>query len=134
MTKEMKMQKLQEKLLKQYRFSENLLKKKRQVYLLNQKTFTLNNLSNANKDLLSQVNGDESEKVKIANSFWEKVGNVIPEWKSVIDYKLTAGEVREDYIHTQGVTLRAIAKAGSELIKMDPNGWEHKLEALGEIN
>ena len=40
----------------------------------------------------------------------------------------------EDYIHTQGVTLRAIAKAGSELIKMDPNGWEHKLEALGEIN
>ena len=115
-------------------FREFVEKEKTSISPKSRRLFTLNNLSNANKDLLSQVNGDEAEKVKIANSFWEKVGNVIPEWKSVIDYKLTAGEVREDYIHTQGVTLRAIAKAGSELIKMDPNGWENKLEALGEIN
>ena len=38
------------------------------------------------------------------------------------------------YLPEMPSALRAIAKAGSELIKMDPNGWENKLEALGEIN
>ncbi|MDB4538679.1 DNA sulfur modification protein DndB, partial [bacterium] len=48
--------------------------------------------------------------------------------------KLTAGEVRRDFIHSHGVVLQAIGRAGSALIKRFSKSWPKKLGALAAMD
>ena len=80
---------------------------------------------------------EETEPRKAAGlalRFWETVAGSISEWGRVRRGELSAGEVRNDFIHTHSVVLQAIARAGSALIKRYPKQWQTKLVAIKDID
>lgn len=96
--------------------------------------FTFSALYGANTALMSELNYEPEEAVKLATEFWSALSRSLPEWELVRSRKLTAGEVREDYIHTHGVVLQALARAGNSLIREFPSDWLSKLAAVSNID
>lgn len=48
--------------------------------------------------------------------------------------KLPASELREGYIHSHGIALQAIGKAGNALLLTYPKDWRIRLKALEKID
>jgi len=99
------------------------------------KLFTLSAIYTATKVLL-QGRDDESveQRAGRAAEFWEEVAKHFPDWKLVRERKISAGELRRDFIHSHGVVLQAIGRAGHALIAKHPKGWKPKLSKLGELD
>jgi DNA sulfur modification protein DndB len=98
------------------------------------KLFTLSAIYSATKVLLKDMEGDGEALVELGVRFWEATANQLGEWKLVYEHKLSAGEVRSDYIHSHSIALHAIGAAGNTLIKTHPDSWETKLKKLNSIN
>lgn len=99
------------------------------------KLFTLSAIYNASKQLFSKnENIDLETKLEQATEFWNEVGKQFPDWKQVKDNKLSACEVRKEYIHTHGVVLESLGRAGQELLKENKINWKKKLKKLKKIN
>jgi len=99
------------------------------------KLFTLSALYHATQDLVdSEVESDPESAARLALQFWEETAKHMTEWKRVKDGELTAGEVRANYIHTHGVVLQALARAGHGLIERFPKQWAKKLNSLEKID
>lgn len=82
------------------------------------KLFTLSAIHQATHALFSNWESiDINKATREACRFWNEVDNVIPEWKLVRLSKLTAGEVREDFIHSHAVTLHALGLVGKTLLE-----------------
>ena len=96
--------------------------------------FTFSSLYGANKALLNELEIETADALELAVEFWANLSMVIDEWELVRKRKLTAGEVREDFIHTHGVILQALARAGNELIKNDPKCWKERLQKLKSLS
>ncbi len=96
--------------------------------------FTFSSLYGANKALLNELEIETADALELAVEFWANLSMVIDEWELVRKRKLTAGEVREDFIHTHGVILQALARAGNELIKNDPKCWKEQLQKLKSLS
>ena len=47
---------------------------------------------------------------------------------------MPASEIREGFIHSHGIALQAIAKAGNSLLNLHPKDWKKKLTALEKID
>ena len=69
------------------------------------KLFTLSAVYTANKALLRGVDFSGNESVGLAVEFWNCVAQQIDEWNLVHENKLSAGEVRADYIHSHSTAL-----------------------------
>ena len=52
----------------------------------------------------------------------------------VRDGKIAASEIREGYIHSHGIALQAIGKAGNALLQGNPTGWKTRLKGLAQID
>ena len=100
------------------------------------KLFTLSAIYNATSALVAGMeNGQEFEaKRELASSYWDEVAKHFPEWHLVRERKITAGEVRQEYIHSHGIVLQALGKAGCALIGHSNGQWKTKLKALKKIN
>ena len=99
------------------------------------KLFTLSAFYNACADLLEGLaDGDIEKDADIAREFWEGVAKHFPTWVQVRDGKIVASEIREGYIHSHGIALQAIGKAGNALLKGNPSGWKTRLKALQQID
>jgi len=99
------------------------------------KLFTLSAFYNACADLIAGIEtGDLEKDAAIAREFWEYVANQFPLWIQVRDGKLVASELREGYIHSHGIALQAIGKAGNALLRGNPGGWKIRLKALSKID
>lgn len=98
--------------------------------------FTLSALYNATNDLLQGVEDGKtaSDLVDLAARFWEQVAKHIAEWGLVRDGKITAGDVRQDFIHSHATGLQAIARVGNALIKEYPDEWEKRLRPLAKVD
>jgi DNA sulfur modification protein DndB len=97
--------------------------------------FTLSAIYTATAALLANVEVEGAEaRAALASEYWEAVGARIPEWALVQAGKITAGEVREDFIHTHGVVLQALGRVGNSLLHHRPKGWKKALAKLSEIN
>ncbi len=99
------------------------------------KLFTLSALFNACADLVEglatgQLEGD----AQIARDFWESVAEQFPAWIQVREGRMPASEVREGFIHSHGIALQAIGKAGNTLLKAHPGKWKPKLNELQKID
>lgn len=81
--------------------------------------FTLSAIYGATKVLLEGQNGELASRARLARGYWECVAEQFPEWASVRERRLTAGEVRADYIHTHGLALHALGIAGRHLLAQD---------------
>ncbi len=78
--------------------------------------------------------GNLDDDANIAREFWEVVAKQFPSWMQVRDGKIAASEIREGYIHSHGIALQAIGKAGNALLQGNPSGWKTRLKALGHID
>ncbi|MGB6223043.1 DNA sulfur modification protein DndB [Haloferula sp.] len=99
------------------------------------KLFTLSAFYNACADLVEGLaTGDLNADAKLAREFWEEVAFHFPAWTQVKDGRMPASEVREGFIHSHGIALQAIGKAGNALLKAHPKGWKPKLASLEKID
>jgi DNA sulfur modification protein DndB len=97
--------------------------------------FTLSAFYNASADLVTDLSeGDVAKDANLVRDFWECVAVLFPMWTQVREGKLSAGEVREGYIHTHGIALQSIARAGNALMKAEPSTWHTRLRALRGID
>jgi DNA sulfur modification protein DndB len=99
------------------------------------KLFTLSAFYNACSDLIADIaTGNLEHDADLARDFWENVSKHFPAWGKVREGKLAACELREDFIHSHGIALQAIGKAGNALMKGNPSGWKSRLKTLSTID
>lgn len=99
------------------------------------KLFTLSALNFATKELLADNVLDEYETARsLALSFWNEVAKNIPGWTLLNEERITAGDLREKYVHAHSVLLQALGRMGRELIKTHPDNWSMKLRRLQNID
>jgi DNA sulfur modification protein DndB len=73
------------------------------------KLFTLSSIKHASRALLRKQPREavrESEKL-IAKEFWEAVADQIPDWGRARNRETSTAELRQNFIHAQGVGLQA---------------------------
>ena len=103
--------------------------------LRSRRLFTLSAIHHATSALLSHVESAEvAERVEKAVDFWETVAENMEEWQLVREGKLTAGEVRQDYINSHAVVLQALGRAGQTLLSQARETLEETLEPLRAID
>ena len=101
------------------------------------KFFTLSTVYQANRALLGKTKVREKvtqEEEDIATEYWTEVTNHIPEWKLLMQNKVSAFELRKDFIHAHGIALHALGFAGHDLIANHPVDWKKLLNRLDNIN
>ena len=97
--------------------------------------FTLSSIYQATGELVGCLDaGDPRELAELALSFWEALASCLQEWDRVRRGELTAGELRTTYIHSHGVVLQALGRAGGSLIQNCPAQWRIRLAALADID
>ena len=99
------------------------------------KLFTLSSIHVATSQLLQGVeHSSEEDASSQAIEYWEEVAKQFPEWQFVRDRKMSAGEIRRDFIHSHGIVLHALGRVGNALLKGKIKGWRTKLKNLGKID
>lgn len=99
------------------------------------KLFTLSAFYNACADLVGGLaSGNLVQDADLARSYWEATARVIPQWSNVIAGDMLASEVRQDYIHSHGLALQALGKAGNALLTAHPQDWAERLSMLSRID
>ena len=97
--------------------------------------FTLSAIYTATAALLANVDVEGAEpRAKLAAEFWQAVGEQLPQWEQVRQGKLTAGDVREDYLHSHGVVLQALGRVGNSLLHHQRRDWKKALAKLEAID
>lgn len=66
--------------------------------------------------------------------FWTAVARHFPAWQQVARGQLSAAEVRRDLLHSHGIALHAIGRAGAALMIQHPGDWQERLSPLGKID
>ncbi|MBV8227900.1 MAG: DNA sulfur modification protein DndB [Verrucomicrobia bacterium] len=100
-----------------------------------QKLFTLSAFFNACADLVQDLaSGNLEEDAALAREYWEAVARHFPSWLQVREGRMPASEVREGFIHSHGIALQALGKAGNGLLKESSGKWKSRLSALREID
>ncbi|WP_235661570.1 DNA sulfur modification protein DndB [Mycobacteroides abscessus] len=105
--------------------------------LRSRKLFTLSALHTASKALLDGIEESNFERrVDLATKYWELVAEQFPEWDQVFNREITAGEVRQDFIHTHGIVLHALGKVGNSLLSggRGVRTWSAALKKLREMD
>ena len=99
------------------------------------KLFTLSSIYSACAALLE---GHESEDLNQAAErcieYWDELTKHFPEWEYVRQSKMTAGEVRRDFIHSHAIVLQVLGIVGRELLALPGGSWKKKLTALKKID
>ncbi len=98
------------------------------------KLFTLSAICSATSEFLASREFDSIEKAAAAAiSFWDELGKNIKDWSQVRDLKVTAGEIRREFVHSHGVLLQAFGRVGAALSVGDKPGYQ-ELSKLKKIN
>lgn len=98
------------------------------------KLFTLSAIFTACRALLAHVTEEQLiEHIEVAAEFWDGIALGFPEWEMVKDRRLSAGEVRTDFIHSHGTVLHALGRLGAALLPEQP-AWQDVGKRLGEID
>jgi DNA sulfur modification protein DndB len=101
------------------------------------KLFTLSAIYSATCALMAALDVDASFDAKRdrASQYWEEIAKQFPEWQLVRERKITAGEVRQDYLHSHGIVLQALGKAGNALLRKSTDGrWQSSLRSLKKVD
>lgn len=99
------------------------------------KLFTLSALHFSILEMLPEKElEDFSTASKKCQQFWELVGAQIPEWIYVRESKMTAGEVRRDFIHSHAIVLQALGRVGKAIYQLPNPNLPKILGKLKNIN
>ncbi len=122
-------------ILKSEAFREIVDMEKSSLAKRSRKLFTLSAFFNACADLVEGLaTGNLTDDAKLARDFWEEVATHFPAWAQVREGRMPASEVREGFIHSHGIALQALGKAGNALLKLHPKDWKKRLSALEKID
>jgi len=77
---------------------------------------------------------DVNEASKISIEFWNNLGKHMTEWKLVADSKITAGEVRQDYVNSHAIVLQSLGAVGNKLLNLSKKDQTAKLKFLADID
>jgi len=99
------------------------------------KLFTLSGLYHATQTLLSGLDLQTTdEKIDLAAEFWTEVSKRIPDWQMARDRKVSAADLRQNYIHAHTLGLAALARAGNDLLRKHRRGWKSRLQKLSTLD
>jgi len=99
------------------------------------KFFTLNGISDATKHLLKPKSRKiPEEQQRLAAEYWDEVSKNIPQWQLLMDNKVSASELRKNYIHSHTNLLNALGIVGHVLTNRFPDQWKHKLKGFQKID
>ena len=97
--------------------------------------FTLSAIYQATVELLRDIGIENPiEKASLAVDFWEEVARNITEWGKVQAGEIKSSDVRMDYLHTYGVVLHSLARAGNSLIRTNSGNWRVKIRRIQDID
>ena len=99
------------------------------------KFFTLNGIADATRKFLgikgTKISVDERSKAK---EFWDGIAKNIPEWRLLVQKRVTASELRKEYVHSHTNLLNALGIVGNVLQNEYPSDWKQKLASLQNID
>lgn len=99
------------------------------------KLFTLSALHFSIIELLHEREFEDFQSaVKKCNDFWIIVAAQIPEWIYVRESKMTAGEVRKDFIHSHAIVLQALGRVGRAIYELENPDVHEVLSKLKNID
>lgn len=99
------------------------------------KLFTLSAIFTACRALLVHVPDERLvDHIEVAADFWDGISEGFPEWDMVKERKLSAGEVRTDFIHSYGTVLHALARLGASLLPDSDVVWKDVGHRLGDLD
>lgn len=99
------------------------------------KLFTLSAIYSASCAFLGTENVDSVEEADAeCCEFWDEIARYLPEWRYVRASKISAGDVRRDFIHSHSIVLQALGTAGRKLVAEHPKDWKEKLGRLEGID
>lgn len=98
------------------------------------KLFTLSSIYNATVALLSDDEAEFGQQIELAACFWNAVSSYIPDWQQVLQRRVSASEIRRDYLHCHAIALAGLGIAGATLLSLYPESWQEHLEGLREID
>lgn len=95
------------------------------------KLFTLSAIYSGNAALIGrrEIADVQKEAAKCAE-FWDELAGYIPEWGLVRQSKMTAGDVRRDFIHSHAIVLQALGAVGEKLLELPKLTWKERLKRL----
>lgn len=95
------------------------------------KIFTFSSIHQATKELLSRNNHlKTTDAIHLATQFWQEVIQYIPGWLDLLEGKTSSYQLRQNYIHSHGIALQAIARVGNILLHEYPDSWQDHLSKL----
>ena len=77
---------------------------------------------------------DVDHASKVCIEFWDEIANHIPEWDLVRSSRMTAGEIRRDFLHSHAIALQAFGMVGRDLLQVDRKNWKKRLAEIGKID
>jgi len=99
------------------------------------KFFTLNGIADATRKFLGIKGTKISIKQQnIAKEFWNEITKNIPEWQLLVQKRVTASELRQEYAHSHTNLLNSLGIVGNVLVNDHPSDWKQKLTSLRDIN
>jgi DNA sulfur modification protein DndB len=100
------------------------------------KLFTLSSIYQGTKALLDKPKNAPvtPEEEALAVEFWTEVSKYIPEWRLAQEKKVSAAELRRDYIHSHGIALHTLGMLGSSLIAAEAKKWKDRLKRLSKLD
>jgi DNA sulfur modification protein DndB len=100
------------------------------------KVFTLNGISDSTMRLLGAAKGKKltTEEKEMIKDFWQTVSKNIPEWQLLLQDKVSAHELRKEFVHTNTNVLNALGIVGHTIMEEFPDIWKEKLRGLKNIN
>jgi DNA sulfur modification protein DndB len=99
------------------------------------KLFTLSGIHNATHSLLSGIDlANDEARVQLATEFWSCIGGQISDWALAKDRKVSAAELRQDYVHSHTLALAALARVGNGLLSTETKSWKGRLKKLSSLD
>lgn len=98
------------------------------------KLFTLSAIHTATDALLNAQEGASKELERIALPYWQGLISQMPEWEAVRTGRISAGDVRNEFLHSHGVVLHALGRVGATLLERQSVDWSMCLSGLREID
>lgn len=100
------------------------------------KLFTLSAIFTASRSLLLGLDEDlpADRQYDVVTKFWAGIAPAFPEWELVRTNKLTAAEVRQDFIHSHGIVLHSLGRVGALLVNDPAHTWSSITDRLAAID
>ncbi len=99
------------------------------------KLFTLSAIHYANNALLKNREiKDMEDAISQSVQFWDALGRQIKEWKLVAGSKVTAGDIRQDFVHCHAILLQALGTMGNKLSTIPTSEQIKRLELLRGVD